>query len=229
MTSLTLTSVCVVLLISLIESTDFDLTVDIPAGKRECFYHPFPPNMDAEIDYQVIDGGDMDINVMVLGPDTRVYQNDQRKTENTIKFKTYSKGDYQFCFDNQFSTFSNKIVYFEVFIEDGIDDEDEFDQNKMTFDGENIADQLDMTVQDFTGIMDRTKKNLERSVQVQTLIRIHEAKDRNTQEANFWRVNNFSVFQLGVMMCVALTQVVVIRKLFADKRPSSGTTFKAST
>ncbi|GFR60962.1 transmembrane emp24 domain-containing protein 1-like [Elysia marginata] len=141
------------------------------------------------------------------------------------------KGDYRICFDNSFSTFSNKVVFFEIFIEDGRNDDDEDEEHKLAMqeDYKAMETQLDMTVEQFLGILDRSKKNLERSVQVQTLIRIHEAKDRNTQEANFWRVNFFSCFQLAVMMVVGLGQVIMIRSLFQDKRPVSGSSLKART
>ncbi|XP_012936623.1 transmembrane emp24 domain-containing protein 5 [Aplysia californica] len=301
--SFTLWSVCF--------CSDFDLTVDIAPGKQECFWHPFPQSVDVEVDYQVIDGGDMDIDMLVAGPDNRIYQSDLRKTENVVRFKTTSAGDYKICFDNTFSRISNKIVYFEVFIEDGSDDDefdgddskltfegediqgqldmtmedfmytilhninynqncgwfkttsagdykicfdntfsrisnkivyfevfiedgsddDEFDgdDSKLTFEGEDIQGQLDMTMEDFMGILERAKKNIERSVQVQTLIRIHEAKDRNTQESNFYRVNFFSCFQLAVMIAVALVQVITIRSLFYEKKPASGSSLKART
>lgn len=70
---------------------------------------------------------------------------------------------------------------------------------------------------------------MENSVQVQTLIRVHEAKDRNVQEANFFLVNLFSYLQLALMIAVGLVQVYMIRNLFFDKQPVSGTSLKART
>lgn len=175
----------------------------------------------------------MDISVYVSGPDERILFMEQRKTENVIKFKSERKGDYKVCFDNSFSTFSNKVVFFEIFIEDGrdSDDEDEDSEHRLAMreDYKAMESQLDMTVDQFLGILDRSKKNLERSVQVQTLIRMHEAKDRNTQEANFFRVNFFSCFQLAVMMVVGLGQVLMIRSLFQERRSGAGSAVKART
>lgn len=218
---------------TLLLCSDIDLTVDIPAGRQECFWQELPESTNCEIDYQVIDGGDMDISVYVSGPDERILFMEQRKTENVIKFKSERKGDYKVCFDNSFSTFSNKVVFFEIFIEDGrdSDDEDEDSEHRLAMreDYKAMESQLDMTVDQFLGILDRSKKNLERSVQVQTLIRMHEAKDRNTQEANFFRVNFFSCFQLAVMMVVGLGQVLMIRSLFQERRSGAGSAVKART
>ncbi|RUS86395.1 hypothetical protein EGW08_005845 [Elysia chlorotica] len=281
---------CLFGLLSVVLSTEIDLTVDIPAGRQECFWQEIPASTTCEVDYQVIDGGDMDISVYVAGPEGRVIYMDQRKTENVIRFTAEGKGDYKICFDNSFSTFSNKVVFFEMFIEDdrgegsifvsfflnsvniysncktftaegkgdykicfdnsfstfsnkvvffemfieddrgeGDDDDDEEHKLAMKEDYKGMESQLDMTVEQFLGILDRSKKNLERSVQVQTLIRMHEAKDRNTQEANFFRVNFFSCFQLAVMMVVGLGQVIMIRGLFQDRRSVSGAALKART
>lgn len=67
------------------------------------------------------------------------------------RFESSISGDYKFCFDNTFSTISNKVVFFEIFVEDGKDDDDDdADDDKLTFEGENIQDQLDMTVEEFT-------------------------------------------------------------------------------
>ncbi|KAH9510395.1 Transmembrane emp24 domain-containing protein 5 [Bulinus truncatus] len=211
-------------------STEIDLTIDIIAGRQECFFQTVPANTNVEVDYQVIDGGDLDIDLLISGPDNRVYHLDQRKTENTVKFLSSQEGDYRVCFDNSFSRFSNKLVFFEIFVEDGKDDDDEEEEkDKLTFEGENVQEQLDMTIEEFMGILDRSKKNLERSIQVQTLIKIHEAKDRNTQEANFFRVNFFSLFQLALMISVGLVQVIVIRSLFTYQQPVSGGALKVRT
>lgn len=56
-------------------------------------------------------------------------------------------GDYRFCFDNTFSRISQKIVFFEMFLDDNIDEDEE--GKAFTFEGENLQDQLDMTVKDF--------------------------------------------------------------------------------
>lgn len=33
-------------------------------------------------------------------------------------------GDYKFCFDNRYSTFSRKTIYFEVYVDSESDDDD---------------------------------------------------------------------------------------------------------
>lgn len=52
-------------------------------------------------------------------------------------------GTYSFCFDNTFSRMSRKVVFFEI-LDDDDDDGEEWKPNK-----EEIADLMDMTVEDF--------------------------------------------------------------------------------
>ena len=62
------------------------------------------------------------------------------------------------------------------------------------------------------------KARLGKSVQIQTVLRAFEARDRNLQESNFDRVNFWSVINLIVMMLVSAVQVYLVRSLFEDKR-----------
>lgn len=66
--------------------------------------------------------------------------------------------------------------------------------------------------------INNVKARLGKSVQIQTLLRAFEARDRNLQESNFDRVNLWSVVNLIVMMLISALQVYLVRSLFEDKR-----------
>lgn len=115
-------------------ASEYDLTVEVPAGKFQCFYQPVADAKykTLEVDYQVIDGADLNVNFMILlGAEVLVQE--VMKTDGTHKFvkilikgrKWYfcrveikQIGDYQICFDNTFSIQSRKVVFFEVFLMD---------------------------------------------------------------------------------------------------------------
>ncbi len=52
-------------------------------------------------------------------------------------------GDYKFCLDNSFSRISKKLVYFELMTDDD-DEEDDWKPDK-----DEIAELVDMTIDDF--------------------------------------------------------------------------------
>lgn len=66
--------------------------------------------------------------------------------------------------------------------------------------------------------INNVKSRLAKSVQIQTLLRAFEARDRNIQESNYDRVNFWSTVNLFVMMLVSAVQVYLVRSLFEDKR-----------
>lgn len=70
--------------------------------------------------------------------------------------------------------------------------------------------------------MDRMGQNLDKSRNLQTVLKMYEARDRNIVEQNFDRVNFLSGVQLGIMVIVGLVQVFLIRSLFEDKSKISG-------
>lgn len=55
--------------------------------------------------------------------------------------------------------------------------------------------------------MESLHRRLERSWQMQTVLRAFEARDRKLLEDNLWRVSFWSCASVVVMVCVALTQV----------------------
>lgn len=66
--------------------------------------------------------------------------------------------------------------------------------------------------------INNVKSRLGKSMQIQTLLRAFEARDRNLQESNFDRVTFWSIVNLIVMMLVSAIQVYLVRLLFEDKR-----------
>ncbi|XP_060237087.1 transmembrane emp24 domain-containing protein 5 isoform X2 [Meriones unguiculatus] len=62
-------------------SLDSDFTFTLPAGRKECFYQPMPPKGSLEIEYQVLDGGELDIDFHLASPEGRTLVFEQRKSE----------------------------------------------------------------------------------------------------------------------------------------------------
>jgi len=77
-----------------------------------------------EIEYQVVDGGDLDIDFMIIGPGGQVLVDEKRQEEGLHEINGREKGHYQICFNNMFSRLTDKTVFFEVFTEDDYDEYD---------------------------------------------------------------------------------------------------------
>jgi protein ERP2 len=58
---------------------------------------------------------------------------------------------------------------------------------------------------------------LTRAQEFQDQIRAFEARDRNTAEGNFTRVNFWSMIHLIALLITGVVQVVMVRSLFDEK------------
>ncbi|CAF5189519.1 unnamed protein product, partial [Rotaria magnacalcarata] len=95
-------------------SVDIELTILVPASQRECFHQVLSAGKTVDVEYEVLAGGDNDINYWFYAPSNRVLQSDFQKRDGHQTLKLEESGEYQFCFDNTFSRFSQKQVYFSL-------------------------------------------------------------------------------------------------------------------
>ena len=102
------------LLTTSLHAFDIELTILIPANQRECFHQVLEAGKTIEIEYEVLAGGDIDINYWFYSPSNRVLQSDFKKRDGHQTLKLEEAGEYRFCFDNSFSRFSQKQVYFSL-------------------------------------------------------------------------------------------------------------------
>jgi len=201
---------------------DNDLTGVIPPGQFECFYQSVKAGLVLEVEYQVIDGGDLDIDFMLKNPNGQVIVNEMRKPDAIHTVDETTEGDYEVCFSNRFSRISQKVVFFEIIIdsEDGDDYGDDFGDDewkKFISPDDTYGDKL-ASLEVASETMNVIKTNNAKTVQLQSLLRVFEAKDRNVVERNFYRINLWSVINIVVMSTVFVLQVVMVKGMFADKK-----------
>ncbi|XP_056433265.1 transmembrane emp24 domain-containing protein 5-like isoform X2 [Gadus chalcogrammus] len=124
-------------------------------------------------------------------------------------------GDYRLCFDNSFSTRSEKMVFFEVIV----DSQGDRGREDEAWGEVDATDSLaEYKMEDIRSTMDFVHRCLERSRHFQNLLRTMEARDRYLLEDNLWRVSFWSCLNLLVMLAVASTQIYTLRRLFDDKK-----------
>lgn len=221
MASHKLTSLVTLLcLISLSHCRDIEreMTVEVKAGTQECFYENVKAGETIDVEYQVIDGGqgDLDINFIISAPTGAVLVQDLRRADGNHRTTMSEEGDYRICWDNTFSHFNSKTVFFGVVIEnESEDNEDLWDDG---FDSSVTAEDIyEMKVEDIKDAMDRIRNHLTKSRFLQDQLRAFEARDRNVAENNYTKVNFWSTVNIVIMLCTGIIQVILLRSLFDDK------------
>ncbi|XP_072275977.1 transmembrane emp24 domain-containing protein 5 [Pyxicephalus adspersus] len=198
------------------QSVDSDFTFTLPAGQKECFFQPMKKDATLEIEYQVLDGASLDVDFYLVSPDGDIVLAETRQSDGVHTVETID-GDYEFCFDNTFSRLSEKVIFFELILDHMNELQNDQEDWKNYVVG---ADSLDMKLEDILESINSVKGRLGKSLQIQTLLKAFEARDRNIQESNFDRVTFWSLVNLSVMVVVSVIQVYLLRSLFEDKRKS---------
>ncbi|XP_064191733.1 transmembrane emp24 domain-containing protein 3 isoform X6 [Anguilla rostrata] len=90
-----------------------ELTFVLPDNDKQCFFDDLQEGVKIDIDYQVIAGGNYDIDCFVTDPQNNVLYQEKKRQYDSFSHTTTSKGVYKVCFSNEFSTFTHKTVYLD--------------------------------------------------------------------------------------------------------------------
>jgi len=67
---------------------------------------------------QVVYGGQYDVDIHIEAPNKQIIYKEVKKQYDTFTWTPDNTGDFAFCFSNEFSTFSHKLVYFDLQVGD---------------------------------------------------------------------------------------------------------------
>lgn len=187
-----------------------ELTFELPDNDKQCFYEELEKDVKFDIDFQVISGGNYDVDCFVTDPLNNVLYNENRKQYDSFSHTTAMKGVYKVCFSNEFSTFTHKIVYLDF----RHGDEEPLLQS-MTRD--TALTQLETSC---VSIHEALKVVTES----QTWYRLREAHDRTKAEDLHERVTYWSVGETVLLFVIGVGQVMMLRSFFTEKKGSVAAT-----
>uniref|UniRef100_A0AC34F6U8 GOLD domain-containing protein n=1 Tax=Panagrolaimus sp. ES5 TaxID=591445 RepID=A0AC34F6U8_9BILA len=193
-----------IFLLLLISCKAIELTFELPDNANQCFYEELKSGIDSVFEFQVVTGGQFDVDAVVEDPNGKILYKQPKKQYDTFNFKTEVPGTYKVCFSNEFSTFSHKIVYMDWQYDDGKGQ-----------DGKPTPRMVAMTQLESSAatIGDR----LRLVDDYQTHHRLREATGRKRAEDLNERVMWWSLGQTAVFIVISIGQVFLVRSLFSDK------------
>ena len=143
----------------------------------------------------------------MVGPaGTELYKAEKSKYD-TIELKAEEKGEYHFCFDNEFSSISHKKIYFEFWVGDEPPLTDDIGAHHTAL------TQLETSA-------DKIHDALRVVHEYQTHHRLRESVGKDTAESLNYRVQYWSLGESILFVVVALAQVFILRRFFTSKRTS---------
>jgi len=180
------------------------MTFELPDSEQMCFYDLIDRGIKCTLEFQVITGGNFDVDVKVTSSDGTKLYSDTRKQFDTFTFTTEQRGEFSFCFSNEFSTFTHKVVYFELVVGDD-------DPMKQAL-GNHITALTQMEVS-----AERVHENLKSVQDYQTHHRLRESQGKASADDLTDRVHYWSFGQTLIILLVGVGQVLVLRGFFTDR------------
>lgn len=185
-----------------------ELTFELPDNDKQCFYEELEKGVKFDIDYQVIAGGNYDVDCFVTDPQSQPLYNEKKKQYDSFSHTTVMKGVYKVCFSNEFSTFTHKIVYLDF--RHGVDDP-LWEMSRTT-----ALTQLESSCVSIHEV-------LKVVIESQTWLRLREAHDRMKAEHLLERVTLWSIGETTLLFVIGIGQVMLLRSFFTDNKGSVGT------
>lgn len=104
-------------LVFVVSATATALSYQVQANEKACFYtHIAHPPLKVAFYFAVQYGGSFDIDYTVTGPVGNEIIRGERERQADYVFTAQLEGDYAFCFNNEMSTFAEKMVDFEIMV-----------------------------------------------------------------------------------------------------------------
>lgn len=182
------------------------VTFELEDNDARCFLQDLTPTKYVLI-YQVIYGGqfDVDVDMTDLSTDTKIYPT-ERKSHDEFYFTVTRNATYRVCFGNQFSSFSHKLVYFELRTE--------------AF--ESLIDELgrgqkSTVLSFFENSIEVLHLYMSRAETMQVELKNRESGDKMVAEQLNMAVMVWSAAVTLVILLTTFGQVTILKNFFSDK------------
>ncbi|KAI3381721.1 hypothetical protein SNEBB_008340 [Seison nebaliae] len=182
-----------------------EMTFELPDNQRQCFYESAEVGQKIYVEFQVVTGGNFDVDIEVTNPLHQVIFREQRKQYDVFQDQAKEKGDYQVCFSNEFSTFTHKVVYVDF----------QIGKEKPLVDTKQSALTLLETA---SNVM---HANLRLVTDYQTHHKLRETSGRTFAEHLCERVNLMSLMQFFGILVSGIGTTIMLKSFFKVQKNSS--------
>ncbi|XP_046556718.1 transmembrane emp24 domain-containing protein 5-like [Haliotis rubra] len=177
---------------------------EIAAGREECFFQMAAKGAKLHVSYEVLRGGDRNIDFFLKDPYLNVVDEYYMRTDGAVEKDIIEPGIYQVCFDNTQSRFSSKLVFFYL-VTFVMEQWSKYVMEVTEIQG--IATNFSASLSDVELSLNEVKKH-------QMTSRLNVIRDWYLIMGNNRYVGYWSVAQCVVVVVAAACQVYFLRRLF---------------
>ncbi|KAI1943690.1 hypothetical protein LOZ66_000274 [Ophidiomyces ophidiicola] len=184
------------------------LTYKLDASEQACFYKWIAqPPAKIAFYFAVQSGGSFDVDYSVHGPSEKLIMEGHKERQGDFVFTAQTIGEYRFCFNNGMSTFAEKMVDFEIAVEN----EERAQIPSKPGASPEQASALEDSIFKLSGQLSTISRN-------QKYFRTRENRNFSTVRSTEQRIFNFSVIESLMMLTMAGLQVFIVRFFFQGAR-----------
>ena len=178
-------------------------SINLPAFSKECFYYDITHDDDSLIiGYQVLTGGNFEIDFSITSPDGSEIVNEKQKKYSDFVLKSFGLGQYTFCFSNTYGTALKKV---EVTLE----------LEKTSFDIQDEDNKDDAVANHAIAEIDR---NLNKITKVMNYLRAREHRNMSTVSSTEYRLKWLSILVMVIMVGISVLQALIIQLFFKSRQ-----------
>ncbi|EOD46972.1 endosomal cargo receptor [Neofusicoccum parvum] len=185
------------------------LTYKLAANEKSCFFaHVNQKSAKVAFYFAVQSGGSFDIDYEVVGPNEYSVMEGTKERQGDFVFTANNPGEYRFCFNNEMSTFAEKIIDFEIAVEN------EEARAKLPSKQGTSPEQtsvLEESILKLSSQLSTINRN-------QKYFRTRENRNFSTVRSTERRIFNFSIIEGVMMVTMAGLQVFIVRFFFQGAR-----------
>ncbi|CCG83151.1 Erp2,4 [Taphrina deformans PYCC 5710] len=180
----------------------------VKANENACFYtNADKANEKIAFYFSVQAGGDFDIDYYAIGPHGHTILNGQKEKQGDFVFSATVPGEYKFCFNNDMSTVTDKIVDFEIQVENEPRSA-ELPQRAGTGAEQTTAiEESVLKLSSQVSQMSRTQK----------YFRTRENRNMSTVQSTEYRIFWFALLESCFMVTISGLQVFIVRTFFSRR------------
>ncbi|RUS23160.1 emp24/gp25L/p24 family/GOLD-domain-containing protein [Endogone sp. FLAS-F59071] len=186
------------------------LTYNVAAHEKACFFTwADAPGKKVAFYFAVQSGGSFDIDYTVTDPRNRVIINGERERQGDYVFTANDVGEYSFCFANDMSTFAEKLVDFEISVEN---------EARPVAIKEPAGGQQPEALSFMEESLFRLSGSLSNIARTQKYFRTRENRNFSTVVSTENRIFWFAITESIAIVAMAGLQVYVVRNFFNFKK-----------
>jgi hypothetical protein len=176
--------------------------INVDAHAEECFFDRVQNGTKLGLTFEVIEGGFLDIDVRVTGPDGEEVISRERESNGKITFAAAKTGAYTYCFSNKMSTMTPKGVMFSM---------DVGEPAAVAADGDAHPSKLAEMIKELSTALVGVKHE-------QEYMEVRDKIHRKINESTNSRVVMWSFFEAVVLVAMTIGQVYYLKRFFEVRR-----------